>query len=259
MNSPFLVVGNWKMQLQGSEAYPLARGIADQVAHMAQVEAWIASPAPFLPLLTPLHDRPRFAFGAQNCYGEARGAFTGEVSVGMIREFGGTFTLLGHSERRSLFGESDALVRRRLDGVLAQGLRVIACLGERVDERDAGRTETVLRAQMDRLLEGVNAAHAPLITLAYEPVWAIGTGVSATSDDIVAAHSFIKSHLATFPVGTVSPAGEEVRVLYGGSVSKENVKEIVAVPEVGGVLVGSKSLSLSEFCPLLVAGEDRSL
>ena len=224
-----VVAGNWKM-FMGPDTAALANGVEE----LAGVEVIVCPP------FTKLADcvRAGLTTFAQNVHWEPEGAYTGEVSPAMLAELGVRGSLVGHSERRQYFGENDAGVARRAQAALAAGLSVIACVGETREERDSGDTETVLRIQVDAVRDACGA-HERLV-LAYEPVWAIGTGLTATPEMVEAAHALIKSLL-------------DVPVLYGGSVKPDNAAELMAQPSVDGALVGGASLDVDSFAAICEA------
>jgi triosephosphate isomerase len=186
--------------------------------------------------------------GAQNCCDEPEGAFTGEVSAAMLRDVGAELVILGHSERRHVYGESDELVNRKVLHALELGLDVILCVGERLEEREAGQTEPVVRRQLSAGLKGVAPDRMARVTIAYEPVWAIGTGLNATPAQAGEVHNYLRGLL----VGLYSEAiAGAVRIQYGGSVKPDNVAELLAVDDVDGALVGGASLKLAQFLPIV--------
>jgi triosephosphate isomerase len=240
------------MHLLSAEARDLYSQFVELVASSGQIAAdspvkvRVAAPSVHLPLLQR-QGSSLVEYGAQNVHHEPSGAFTGEISVPMIRDYGGGFSLVGHSERRLLFGESENLLAQRLEGALHQGLPVVYCIGETLVERESGATESVLETQCETITHLVER-FSHLITLAYEPVWAIGTGKVASPQEIETAHKKIKSLL----VGNCSDQTPS-RVLYGGSVKADNIKSLLEIPEVDGVLVGGASLNIDTFRPLFQA------
>ncbi len=184
------------------------------------------------------------ALCAQNVFYEEKGAYTGEISPLMLKDVGCEYAIVGHSERRQYFGETDETVNRRIRAALAHGLKVISCIGETLQEREAGRTHSVLEVQTERGLDGIGVDN---IVIAYEPVWAIGTGVTATTEQAQDAHAFIRAKLRKMYGGKA----DDVRILYGGSVKPENVDELMACPDVDGALVGGASLKPDSFARLV--------
>jgi triosephosphate isomerase (TIM) len=236
-----LVAANWKMN--GSRA--MAEGYPAGLRPAPGVELVLCPPLVLLPpLAAALRAAPggsEVGLGAQNLYPEAKGAFTGEHSPGMLREAGCRYVILGHSERRAMFGDDDALVARKVRAALAAGLRPIVCVGERLDEREGGATFRVLRAQLTAALSGLGppAPAAGELVVAYEPVWAIGTGRTASAAQAEEALAFLRERLAELFSWAWA---REARLLYGGSATPENAAELGALPDVDGFLVGGASL-----------------
>jgi triosephosphate isomerase (TIM) len=226
-----LIAGNWKMHKGPEETAGFCRGLRDQLEWVDGVDVAVCPPFPSLSAAVQALAGTDIAVAAQNVHWDVEGAFTGEVSAPMLFELGVYGAIVGHSERRQLFGETDEGVARRAAAALEAGLWVIACLGETEDEREAGRTEEVLRRQASVL-----EAHEQLV-LAYEPVWAIGTGKTATPEQAQEAHAFLR--------GIV-----DVPILYGGSVKPDNAAELLAQPDVDGALVGGASLEVESFAAI---------
>jgi triosephosphate isomerase len=243
------IVGNWKMN--GTRAMlNEARAIDRSAARFPKVQVAIAPPATLL-------YRTREAVevigvGGQDCHVKDSGAFTGEVSAPMIKDAGADFTIVGHSERREYNGETDAIVKAKAEAALSAGLAVILCVGETEAQRDAGDAETVVGAQLEGSTPKVDGAPEKL-SVAYEPVWAIGTGRVPSVEDVAAMHKSIRAQL----VAIYGDAGADVRILYGGSVKAENASELLAIPDVGGALVGGASLTAESF--LAIVGAAASL
>lgn len=240
------VVGNWKMH--GSRAMlSEARSIDRAAERLMKVEVALAPPA------TLIHATRKEAtligIGAQDCHAADGGAHTGDISAAMIKDAGAGFTIVGHSERRADHGESDALVKEKAQAALSAGLSVIVCVGEQEADRDAGKAEDVVGAQLAGSLPDSDKV-AERITVAYEPVWAIGTGRTPTVEDVAAMHVFIRSKLTQTYGGE---AGPQVRILYGGSVKPDNAAELLAADEVGGALVGGASLTADSFLGIVAA------
>jgi triosephosphate isomerase len=230
-----LIAGNWKMYKTATETAELCRELRDVLGEVEGVDVAVCPPFTGLgPAVQALADT-EIAVAAQNVHWEAEGAYTGEISAPMLVDLGVYGAIVGHSERRQYFGESDEAVSRRAAAALEAGLSVIACVGELEEERERGETEDVLRRQLASL-----EAHDNLV-VAYEPVWAIGTGKTATPDLAQEAHAFVKSLL-------------DVPVLYGGSVKPENAAELLAQPDVDGALVGGASLEVDSFVAICRAG-----
>jgi triosephosphate isomerase len=247
MRKPF-IAGNWKMNLERKSALGLAAAIRDRVASREDVDVAVFPPFVYLDEVARALAGSPVRVGAQNCCDEASGAFTGEVSASMILDVGGDIVILGHSERRHIYGESDELVHRKVVAALDAGLDVILCVGETLEERRDQRTEKVVGAQLRAGLAEIDARSMVRITIAYEPVWAIGTGLNATPAQAGEVHAYLRGVLAGLYAENVA---ESARIQYGGSVKPNNVRELMAVPEVDGCLVGGASIQADTFLPLL--------
>jgi triosephosphate isomerase len=251
-----LIAGNWKMHRDHLEAIQLVQ----RVAYHLSEEDTAGQEVTVHPSFTALRsvqtliqsDRLRILLGAQDCHPEPEGAHTGDVSVGMLARLDVRYVIVGHSERRLHHAEDDPLVARKARAVLAGGLRAIVCVGEGQTARDAGRAEEVVLAQLRGSLEGVDPAVSDDLVVAYEPVWAIGTGRTATPDDAQRMAAAIRSELAE-RMGPIRAEG--IRVLYGGSVKPANIRSLMSLPDVDGVLVGGASLSAEDFA--LIVGYRR--
>ena len=237
MRTP-LVAANWKMHKTIAESVAFARAFAPLVRDVSEVEIAIAPPFTALAALREALAAGRVALAGQNVHFEAKGAFTGEISVAMLADLGCRYVILGHSERRAIFGETDAFIAKKVRAVQAAGLRPILCVGESLAERESGRTFAVLQGQLEGSLAEVDASRAEEIVVAYEPVWAIGTGKTATPELAQEAHGFIRTRLAARFGG----AAEHIRIQYGGSVKAENAPELMAQTDIDGALVGGASL-----------------
>ncbi|MSO92113.1 MAG: triose-phosphate isomerase [Rhodospirillales bacterium] len=239
-----LVVGNWKMNGFKADGLALARALAGRMRHRGDARFEMALCPPFT-LIAAVGDaiaNSGIALGGQDCHPKPKGAHTGDVSAPMLKDLDCRFAIVGHSERRADHGETDALVKAKAEAALAAGLTAIVCIGEREAERDAGRTLQVVKTQ---LLGSLPKGAAPATTVvAYEPVWAIGTGRTPTTAEIGEVHALIRSELAQ-ALGKTTAEG--IRLLYGGSVKASNAKEIFAVDGVDGGLVGGASLDVDEF------------
>ena len=242
------VAGNWKMHNTAAESIALARAVAagvtrDTKADVAVIPAFLSIPA----VAEALRGTPVLV-GAQDVYFEKQGAFTGEVSAAMLKDAGCAFALVGHSERRHVIGETDALIRRKLEALLDAGLEAILCVGEKIDEREAGKTEERLDIQVRAGLTGLTPDELAKITIAYEPVWAIGTGKTATTAQAEEAHRFIRGLVAEI-AGV--PVADAMRIQYGGSVKPDNAAELMGQPDVDGALVGGASLKADSFLGII--------
>jgi triosephosphate isomerase len=243
-----IVAGNWKMNTTASGALELVEGIkGGTLDGITTVEKILCPPFVYLQLVCESAKGTTLQVGAQDAFWEEKGAFTGEVSVKMLKDFV-THVIIGHSERRAYFGETDETVNKKLQAALAGGLTPILCVGETAAERQSGATTDVLRRQVQGALAGVSLPATAVI--AYEPVWAIGTGVAATVQDADDAIAFIRSELASLQGEAIA---EAVRILYGGSVSPANIAEFVAQPDIDGGLVGGASLVAESFVAMVRA------
>ncbi|MFM1846693.1 MAG: hypothetical protein RL417_167 [Pseudomonadota bacterium] len=246
MSAPFdrLLVGNWKMNLSSEEGCRLAETVAARCQHLKRTEVWLAPAAVMLKAVAAAAAGSPVRVGAQNVCGVATGAFTGEISVTMVRECGGSFAIIGHSERRHLFNEEPDLAAGRALGALAQGLPVILCVGETAAERARGEAAATLNRQLEPFLEQYNPAQRDSLAVAYEPVWSIGTGKIPELDDIKAAHAEIDRLFEAHGI-------KRPRILYGGSVAPDNLAAILSIEEVDGALVGGASLDPQKFGALI--------
>ncbi|GMU07937.1 MULTISPECIES: triose-phosphate isomerase [Corallococcus] len=246
-----IVAGNWKMNKTVPEALALVRELRGAVAALGdKVEVAIAPPFVALqPLHIALEGAP-LQLAAQNCHWESSGAFTGEVSAPMLAELGCAYVIVGHSERRQFFGETDATVNKRAKAVKAAGMTPIVCVGETLAERESNQTLTVVERQVRGALEGFSGADVATFVLAYEPVWAIGTGRTATTAQAQEVHAAIRGLLTRmYDEGTA----ERVRIQYGGSVKPDNAAELLGQPDVDGALVGGASLKAADFVAIVKA------
>jgi triosephosphate isomerase len=242
-----LIAGNWKMYKTVAEATALVEEIRKGVAGAAG-DALVAPPFTAIAAVVAAAKGSPVAVAAQNMHFEKEGAFTGEVSAPMLVDAGVTHVILGHSERRQYFAETDDGVAKKTKAALAAGLLPISCVGETLAEREAGRTMEVVGRQMDAILAAVTADEAKKVVIAYEPVWAIGTGKVATPEQAQEVHAFIRSRIAA---KHGQPVADVLRILYGGSVKPDNVKGLMALPDVDGALVGGASLKADSFLKLV--------
>ena len=246
-----LVAGNWKMNTTGSVAEALAREVATAAAGVkGRVDVMVCPPFPYLAKVVAATSATGLLVGAQNLYFEKSGAFTGEVSAEMLKDVGCTSVLIGHSERRHVLGETDAVINKKVHAAVAAGLQAVLCVGELLSEREAFQTEEVLDRQLDGGLAGMTAASLSHVVIAYEPVWAIGTGKTASPEQAQAAHANLRKRLAVLYDANVAQA---MRILYGGSVTAENAQTLMHQADVDGALVGGASLTAAKFLPIIQA------
>ncbi len=249
MRKPF-VAGNWKMNLDRRAAKALADAVREAVGERRDVDVALFPAFVYVEEIARALAGSPVRAGAQNCSDRRGGAFTGEVSPWMLADVGAELVIVGHSERRHLFGETSEWVGRKAAAALEAGLDVILCVGETLEERQAGRTEAVVREQLTLGLDGFDAAAMARVTIAYEPVWAIGTGVNATPEQASEVHTYLRGLLE----GLFGPeVAEATRIQYGGSVKPENAAELLSAPHVDGALVGGASLSAEGFLPIIEA------
>jgi triosephosphate isomerase (TIM) len=245
-----LIAGNWKMNKTSAEAAELAREIVLAVANRPDVDVVVCPPFTAIESVARVVEGSAIKLGAQNMHHEASGAFTGEISAPMLRAFFATHVILGHSERRTLFGEIDGFINKKVLAALKNQLRPILCVGETLAEREAGSTLKVVQTQLEACLEGVGKEQATNVIVAYEPVWAIGTGKNATADQAQEVHAFIRG-LLTKLFGA-QPSGR-IRILYGGSMKPANAAELLAQNDIDGGLIGGASLEVRSFVELINA------
>jgi triosephosphate isomerase len=243
------IAGNWKMFKTVHEAIVFAKELRVAVKDVVDVSIVVAPPFTAIHAVAEALRNSNISVAAQDTYWESQGAFTGEVSAPMIKDAGAEYAIIGHSERRRLFGETNATVNRKLMAVLAGGLTPIVCVGETLEERERDETLAVLDRQLADGLAGLNATQAADLVVAYEPVWAIGTGRNATAAQAEAAHLHIRTRLRE-RFGAAS--ADEGHILYGGSVKAENIAELIAQPNVDGALVGGASLDVESFSKIVV-------
>ena len=247
MRTPF-VAGNWKLNKTPDEAEILARCVVDAASGITGVDVAICPPFTALERVAGVVRGTAVGLGAQNVYWASEGAFTGEVSAPMLLTCGCEYVILGHSERRQFFGETDETVNRRLKAALRAGLKPIVCVGESLDERQDDRTERVVEAQTRGALTGISADDVRCIALAYEPVWAIGTGLTATPEQAEAVHAFLRQVLTELYRDDVARA---IRIQYGGSVKPDNAAALFAQDNIDGGLIGGASLEADAFAAIV--------
>ena len=243
MRAP-MIAGNWKMHGTLQEAADLAGGIRKQLEGLPEVEIVLCPPFPYLFRVREALEGSKIALGAQDCHWEPKGEYTGEVSPVMLRETGCRVVILGHSERRHIMGESNDQVNRKVRAALTHGLTPILCVGELLEERSMGVTQEVVDRQLSKGLAGLSAPEASGMVIAYEPVWAIGTGKTATPRQASEVHHFIRKQTSKmFGEATAS----NLRILYGGSVKPDNICDLMAEEDIDGALVGGASLEVHSF------------
>ncbi len=251
-----LLAGNWKMNTTGASATELATSLAAQLVNETDsVDVVICPPFPYLAAVGSAISENRIEVGAQDSYFETPGAFTGEVANEMLVDVGCKWVILGHSERRHVLGETDELINKKVAAALEQGLKVILCVGELLSEREDEQTEAVLDRQMQGSLTGISAESVQDLVVAYEPVWAIGTGKTATKEQAESAHHHLRKWLTSRYNPDVADA---TRILYGGSVKPDNALALMNQPNVDGALVGGASLKADSFIGIIRAGVEAS-
>jgi len=250
-----LIVGNWKLHKTASEAVAFVYRLSALAQATDDVEVVLAPPFTALQAAAQA-ELPAFPFalGAQNLFWEDKGAFTGEVSAPMLKELGCRYVILGHSERRRIFGEQDEGINKKVQAALRHVLRPILCIGETLTEREAGQTDRIVTHQLLRGLEGVAGESLAAVAIAYEPVWAIGTGQAASADQATAVHRTLRKVLAE---RWNARDAEPVRILYGGSVTPENAGQFLAAPEIDGALVGGACLDPQSFATIITSARAR--
>lgn len=245
-----LIAGNWKMNTDRAGAVALAKGVVAAAGQHKNVDLLVCPPAVYLASVGEALTGSSVALGAQNMYHEANGAFTGELSAAMLKDIGCTYVILGHSERRHILKETDADVNKKTLAALAAGLIPIVCVGELLSEREAGKTEAVIKSQFDGSLAGVSAEQIEKAVIAYEPVWAIGTGKVATPEQAEEVHADLRRLLVE---RYNDRSAAKVRILYGGSVKASNAGELLRQLNIDGALVGGASLKAEEFLGIAAA------
>lgn len=239
----YLVAGNWKMNGSRSSVDALLTAIKAGIDGNLSTEVAVCPPFVFLEYAGKLLSGTPVALGAQNVCDQDSGAFTGEISGAMLAEIGCSYVIIGHSERRHVYGESDALIAKRFAAARQAGLKPILCVGETLDERERGVTEQVVAAQLDAVIAEEGLSGLKTAVIAYEPVWAIGTGKTATPEQAQAVHAFIRKRIASQDAALA----DSLRILYGGSVKGANAKELFAQEDIDGGLIGGASLNAEEF------------
>jgi triosephosphate isomerase len=244
----YFIAGNWKMNLDLKQSIALARAVSEGASD--RVELAVCPPSIYLGAVMQAVKGSKLGVGAQNVYHEASGAFTGEISCSMLKDLGCTYVILGHSERRHVLGESNEDVNKKVHAALAAGLIPIVCVGELLEEREAGKTAAVVQEQFDGSLAGVSAENMRKCVIAYEPVWAIGTGKVATPTQAEEVHNDLRKLIES---RYNSEVASQVRIQYGGSVKPDNAAELLSQPNIDGALVGGASLKAADFLAIAAA------
>jgi len=244
-----LIIGNWKMNKTASEAAAFIQDFRERVPASPNADVVVAPPFTALESVrNALGPSSWISLGAQNVHWETHGAFTGEVSAPMLLDLGCRYVIVGHSERRTLFGERDESILKKVRAALRHGLSPILCVGESLAERESGRTESVITAQLDGSMAGLTPKDLATVTIAYEPVWAIGTGRAATTEQAVTVHRSIRLFIET---GWDSKTASTIRILYGGSVTPQNIESLLASDAIDGALVGGACLNTDSFATII--------
>lgn len=249
MRKPF-IAGNWKMNMNSATSVALAAGLAKELETVETVDVAVCPPFVYVQSVAAALSASNIAVGAQDVYFEAKGAFTGEVSCDMLKDTGCTYVLIGHSERRHVIGETDELINKKVIAAIDSGLLPILCVGELLEERQAEKTTDVVASQVKKGLAGLCEERVQAVTIAYEPVWAIGTGLTATPQQAQDVHAMIRALLTEMYGDTVAQA---LRIQYGGSAKPDNTAELMAQPDVDGLLVGGASLKVEDFAAMVNA------
>jgi triosephosphate isomerase len=246
-----LVAGNWKMNGSRTESVALLEGVKKGMSSASKAEVAVCPPYVLIPLAAEKLAGSVIVWGGQNLSAHKSGAYTGEVSGPMLKDYGCTYVIVGHSERRTLYGENDALVTEKYGAAQTVNLIPILCVGETLQEREANQTETVVARQLDAVIEKHGIGSLKSAVIAYEPVWAIGTGKTATPQQAQDVHRFIRSRLASHD----EVVADNMRILYGGSMKGSNAKELLAQPDIDGGLIGGASLQVEEFLTICHAAD----
>ncbi len=249
MRKPF-IAGNWKMNMNSASAVALAAGLARELEENDSVDVAVCPPFVYLQSVVAALSASNIAVGAQNVYFEGNGAFTGETSCEMLKDTSCTYVILGHSERRHVIGETDELINKKIAAAIDSGLLPIFCVGELLEERQAEKTNDIVADQIKKGLAGLCKERVQAVTIAYEPVWAIGTGLTATPDQAQQVHGMIRALLAELYDEEIA---QKIRIQYGGSAKPSNTAELMAQPDIDGLLVGGASLKVEDFSAMIKA------
>ncbi len=248
MRKPF-IAGNWKMNTNGQAAVSLASELAEAVKEIDTVDIAVCPPFVYLHDTARALSSSNISLGAQNVYYQPDGAFTGETSCEMLKDVGCQYVIIGHSERRHVMGETDDLINKKVAVAISSGLLPILCVGELLEQREAGQTDAVVTEQVKKGLAGLSEEKVLAVTIAYEPVWAIGTGKTATSQQAQEVHRMIRKLLAEMYSDSVAA---QIHIQYGGSAKPDNTAELMSCPDVDGLLVGGASLKVKDFAGMIV-------
>lgn len=243
-----IIAGNWKMNKNIGESIDLANSIKRSLYDVEEAEIVVCPPFTSLSDVNEITMETNIKLGAQDCFWQTEGAFTGEVSAAMLKSAGCEYCIIGHSERRQLFGETNETVNKKLKSLLKENIKPIVCVGEKLEERKRGKTFDVIKDHVINSLAGISKEEMSRTVIAYEPVWAIGTGVNATKEQAEEAHKYIRTLLVQMHGDEVA---QSVRIQYGGSVKPENIKELILQEDVDGALVGGASLKADSFVQLV--------
>ena len=247
MRKPF-IAGNWKMNTNSQEAVSLACGLCDAVREIDTVDVAICPPFVYLHDTAKALSSSNISLGAQDVYFQKSGAFTGEISCEMLKDVCCAYAIIGHSERRHVIGETDELINKKVTAAINGGLLPILCVGELLEQREANQTDAVVTEQVKKGLAGLSEEKVLAVTIAYEPVWAIGTGKTATSQQAQEVHQMIRKLLAEM---YSDPVAAQIRIQYGGSAKPGNTAELMSCPDVDGLLVGGASLKVEDFASMI--------
>ena len=250
MRKPF-IAGNWKMNTNSSSSVALAAGLAEALKEIDSVDVAVCPPSVYIQAVAAALSASNIAVGAQNVYFEGNGAFTGELSCEMLKDTGCTYAIIGHSERRHILGETDELINKKITAAISSGLQPIFCVGELLEEREAEKTAEVVSRQIKKGLEGLDEERVQAVTIAYEPVWAIGTGRTATPDQAQQVHGMIRGLISELYNEDIA---SKMRIQYGGSAKPNNASELMSQPDVDGLLVGGASLKVEDFSAMVKTG-----
>lgn len=247
MRKPF-IAGNWKMNMNTASAVSLASGLVKELEGVDSVDVAVCPPFVYLQAVAAALSASNIALGSQNVYFEEKGAFTGETSCDMLKDVCCTYAIIGHSERRHVMGETDELINKKISAAINSGLLPIFCVGELLEERQAGTTNDVVARQVKKGLEGICDERIQAVTIAYEPVWAIGTGLTATPEQAQEVHAMIRGLLTELYGKDIA---QSLRIQYGGSAKPGNTAELMSQPDVDGLLVGGASLKVEDFAAMV--------